>query len=412
MVGKIPSLGRDGAGAKMLSNVAKTGGRVCGKSLISLGVSSPTISSGRVFTMAKRKKWFSKPGDIKVGVIGYGGAFNMGKAHLTAMKAAGMKPFAVCDVDASRLEVAREDFPGIETYTDLSKMLKQSDVNLIVHITPHNLHYKLAAQCLRAGKHVVTEKPFVLNTAECDRLIKLAEEKKLMLSTYHNRHWDGHIVTAVKKVVEQKVVGDVVAVEAKMGGYGMPKEWWRSSRSVSGGILYDWGCHILEYCLQVIQSDIVEVSGFAVEGFWAEQAPKSHPWKNDMNEDHATAVVRFANGCRLNLTISQIDSDERPVLRELHGHRGQLPDEHGQVEAAQALQDQAWVQGNRRQERQDHACADVLQERRPAHVRQGRPGHHAAMGAASDSRPRSGRAKREGRPGDEGQVCLMRGQTL
>jgi scyllo-inositol 2-dehydrogenase (NADP+) len=272
--------------------------------------------------MAKRKKWFSKPGDIKVGVIGYGGAFNMGKAHLTAMKAAGMKPFAVCDVDASRLEVAREDFPGIETYTDLSKMLKQSDVNLIVHITPHNLHYKLAAQCLRAGKHVVTEKPFALNTAECDRLIKLAEEKKLMLSTYHNRHWDGHIVTAVKKVVEQKVVGDVVAVEAKMGGYGMPKEWWRSSRSVSGGILYDWGCHILEYCLQVIQSDIVEVSGFAVEGFWAEQAPKSHPWKNDMNEDHATAVVRFANGCRLNLTISQIDSDERPYFVNFMGTEG------------------------------------------------------------------------------------------
>ena len=272
--------------------------------------------------MAKRKKWFSKPGDIKVGVIGYGGAFNMGKAHLTAMKAAGMKPFAVCDVDASRLEVAEEDFPGIETYTDLSTMLKQSDVNLIVHITPHNLHYKLAAQCLRAGKHVVTEKPFVLNTAECDRLIKLAEEKKLMLSTYHNRHWDGHIVTAVKKVVEQKVVGDVVAVEAKMGGYGMPKEWWRSSRSVSGGILYDWGCHILEYCLQVIQSDIVEVSGFAVEGFWSKQAPKSHPWKNDMNEDHATAVVRFANGCRLNLTISQIDSDERPYFVNFMGTEG------------------------------------------------------------------------------------------
>jgi len=271
--------------------------------------------------MAK-KKWFNKPGDIKVGVIGYGGAFNMGQAHLTAMKAAGMTPYAVCDVDASRLEVAREEFPGIETYTDLSKMLKQSDVNLIVHITPHNLHYKLAAQCLRAGKHVVTEKPFVLNAAECDRLIKLADENKLMLSTYHNRHWDGHIVTAVKKVVEQKVVGDVVAVEAKMGGYGMPKEWWRSSRSISGGILYDWGCHILEYCLQVIQSDIVEVSGFAVEGFWAERAPKSHPWKKDMNEDHATAVVRFANGCRLNLTVSQIDSDERPYFVNFMGTEG------------------------------------------------------------------------------------------
>ena len=273
--------------------------------------------------MAKRnKKWFKKTRDIKVGVIGYGGAFNMGKSHLTAMKAAGMKPFAVCDVDASRLEVAKEDWPGIETYTDLSKMLKHSDVNLIVHITPHNLHYKLAAQCLRAGKHVVTEKPFVINTSECDKLIKLAEEKNLMLSTYHNRHWDGHIVTAVKKIVDQGVIGEVFAVEAVMGGYGMPRDWWRSSKSISGGILYDWGCHMLEYALQVIRSDMMEVSGFAHEGYWTRKVSAKHPFKNDLNEDHATAVVRFANGCRLNLTVSQLWTERRPYWFSFSGTEG------------------------------------------------------------------------------------------
>jgi len=273
--------------------------------------------------MAKRlKKWFSKPSEIKVGVIGYGGAFNMGKSHLSAMKGAGMTPFAVCDVDAARLEIARDDFPGIETYTDLSKMLKQSDVNLIVHITPHNLHYKLAAQCLRAGKHVVTEKPFVITTAECDKLIKLADDNKLMLSTYHNRHWDGHIVTAVKKIVEQRVIGDVFAVEALMGGYGMPKDWWRSSKSVSGGILYDWGCHMIEYCLQIIPGELTEVSGFAVEDYWKQRVPKSHAFKNDLNEDHASLTARFSKGCKLTLTISQLMSDERPYFINFMGTEG------------------------------------------------------------------------------------------
>lgn len=278
--------------------------------------------------MAKRKKWFTKPADVKVGVIGYGGAFNMGKQHLNAMKQAGMTPFAVCDMDEARLKVAEDDFPGIETYTDVSRMLKQSDVNLIVHITPHNLHYKLAAQCLRAGKHVVTEKPFVLTTSECDRLITLADEKKLMLSTYHNRHWDGWIVRARQQIVDKGVIGDVIAIESVQGGHGMPKEWWRSSKTVSGGIMYDWGCHILEYCLQIVPAQITEVSGFAVNGYWAKRVPKKHPWKHDLNEDHATATVRFSNGCRLNLTVSQLNTDERPYWVNCQGTEGSYQMNH------------------------------------------------------------------------------------
>ncbi len=142
------------------------------------------------------KQPFSKPSEIKVGVVGYGGAFNMGKKHLEEMKKAGMKPFAVCEVDPKRLEVAQEDFPGIEQYDNLDEMLKKSDVNLLVHITPHNLHYPLASKCVKAGKHVVTEKPFVINTSEADRLIAQAEKKDVMVSTYHNRHWDGWVLRA------------------------------------------------------------------------------------------------------------------------------------------------------------------------------------------------------------------------
>ena len=72
-------------------------------------------------------KRFKRAADIKVGVIGYGGAFNMGRAHLNEMKRAGMKPTAVADVDRSRLKVAEEDFPGIETYDSAEAMLKTAE---------------------------------------------------------------------------------------------------------------------------------------------------------------------------------------------------------------------------------------------------------------------------------------------
>ena len=175
-------------------------------------------------------KKFKRAKDIRVGVIGYGGAFNMGKAHLNEMKGAGMTPVAVVEIDRSRLKVVKEDFPGIETYSSVAAMLKKSDVNLVTLITPHNTHAKLALQCLKAGRSVVCEKPMAITTAECDVMIATAKKKGSVLSVYHNRHWDGCILRAVKEI-KKGVIGDVIRIEAHMGGRGKPGNWWRTSRS-------------------------------------------------------------------------------------------------------------------------------------------------------------------------------------
>ncbi|KKR03287.1 MAG: Dehydrogenase-like protein [Candidatus Uhrbacteria bacterium GW2011_GWF2_39_13] len=67
---------------------------------------------------------FKRASDIKTGVIGYGGVFNMGKKHLEQMKKVGMNPTAVMEIDEERLKAAKLDFP--ETYNTLSAMLKNS----------------------------------------------------------------------------------------------------------------------------------------------------------------------------------------------------------------------------------------------------------------------------------------------
>lgn len=266
--------------------------------------------------------------DIKVGVIGYGGAFNMGKKHLEECRRAGMTPTAVADVDTRRLKQAEDDFPGIETYDSVSGLLKDSDAHLIIIITPHNTHAKIATQCAKAGRHVVVEKPFAITTAECDRMIAAAEKSGVLLSTYHNRHWDGCVLGAVKNVVDGGKIGEVVRVEARMGSWGKPKNWWRSSRSVSGGILYDWGVHLLEYSLQLIDSEIAEVTGFATNGVWAGKTK----WAEDTNEDEATALVRFKNGVFLTLRISSLDTNVKPGIVEVTGTKGSYVFDHGSFE--------------------------------------------------------------------------------
>ena len=263
------------------------------------------------------KTAFKKASDIKVGVVGYGGAFNMGRMHLQDMQKAGMTPCAVAEPDASRLAVAAQEFPGIQTYASVDEMLKKSDVNLVVLITPHNTHAPLALKCLKAGRHVVAEKPFAITTKECDTLIAAAKKAGVMISAFHNRHWDGSIMKALE-VLKSGVIGDLVRIEAHVGAWGKPGDWWRSSKSVSGGILYDWGVHLLEYALQLVDSDIVEVTGFSRQGFWAPQTK----WKQDTVEDEAHAVVRFKSGVWVALTVTAIDANPKRGMCEVTGTKG------------------------------------------------------------------------------------------
>jgi len=266
---------------------------------------------------------FKRAKDIKVGVIGYGGAFNMGKIHLDLMKQAGMTPVAVADTDTRRLEVAAAEWPGIETYASVARMLRRSEVNLLTLVTPHNTHAKLARQCVRAGRHVVVEKPMAITTAECDSIIRAARQNRVLVTAFHNRHWDGCVIGALRKI-RAGAIGEVVRIEAHMGGYGCPKDWWRSSKSISGGILYDWGVHLLEYALQIVDSRITEVTGFAKRGFWA----KKCSWKADTNEDEACAIVRFANGVYVNLRISRIELNPKPGVMEVVGTKGSYIFDH------------------------------------------------------------------------------------
>jgi len=261
---------------------------------------------------------YTSPEQIKTGVVGYGGAFEMGKRHLLEMQSNGMTPTAVAELDADRLAVAETDFPGIETYSTVESMLAESDVNFITVITPHNTHAPIALQCLEAGRHVCCEKPLALTTGECESMMAAAKPRDLLLTTYHNRHWDGCILKAMQDIREDGIIGEICRIDAQMGSYTCPDDWWRSSRSISGGILYDWGAHFTEYALQLMDDELVEVTGYSTHGHWATQTP----WKDDTIEDEAMAMVRFKRGGIYMLRISHLESHPHPYFIKVTGTLG------------------------------------------------------------------------------------------
>lgn len=257
----------------------------------------------------------AKLNQIRGAVIGYGGAYNMGRIHAEQMRKAGCEFVAACDPDPSRMAEAERDFPGIRTFQRAEELLEQADIELVTVITPHNLHAPLAKQVLESGKHCIVEKPMCIRAADADELVKLAESGGLMLSVYHNRRWDGWYLT-VKDLLARGFLGDIFHIEISLGMFDKPVDTWRSSKAVSGGVFYDWGAHMIDYALGLASGKVASVSGFAHNRVWHEFT----------NEDQMNSILRFADGAAAHIEYSQIAFAAKPAVRLL-GTKGAVLDQ-------------------------------------------------------------------------------------
>jgi predicted dehydrogenase len=257
---------------------------------------------------------------IRCGVIGYGGAFNMGNLHLTSMsKNPGAEVVAVCELDPARRAVAQKDWPAAQVYSRVGQMLRQAELDLVTVITPHNTHAPLARQCLEAGVNAVCEKPMAIHSREVKAMMAAARRRRVMLSTFHNRRWDGDFVLLRDLVQKEGWIGRVHRIEAGFNGYGPQGNWWRADRRISGGAIYDWGAHFTDWILNLVPEPIDWVSGYQV---------KNPEWARYSNEDHSEYTLRFRGGALATLTISNLAMSPRPRWRVL-GEQGSIEDAGG-----------------------------------------------------------------------------------
>ena len=100
-------------------------------------------------------------------------------------------------------------------------MAASGDIDLGIVILPHAYHANGINTLLEAGVHVITEKPFAIKVADCDEAIALAKLKEVVLSVYHNRHWDPDVVTLLH-VIDSGLLGEVYSLECNMFGRARP----------------------------------------------------------------------------------------------------------------------------------------------------------------------------------------------
>ncbi|HLW08026.1 MAG TPA: Gfo/Idh/MocA family oxidoreductase, partial [Marinilabiliaceae bacterium] len=157
--------------------------------------------------------------------------------------------FEVNTVMQRSSESALSVFPRAKIVRTFEEIINNPNIQLVIVNTPDEFHYDQVKAALMAGKHVVVEKPFVLQVEQGMELIKLAKEKKLVLTVFQNRRWDNSFLT-VQKVLKEKLVGRLVEFEARYNRYRtFIQDSWKEKSESGTGILHNLGAHMIDQAL-------------------------------------------------------------------------------------------------------------------------------------------------------------------
>ena len=202
--------------------------------------------------------------------------------------AAGSRIAAVCESDPQRLEEAARRFGIGATFTDFDRALAEADADAVYLATPVHLHVPQAIAAMKAGKHVLVEKPLGLSGDECRRAVAVAEETGLVAGcAYYRRFFP--CFEAARQMIGEGALGDVVLVRVVYRSWyapppGGPEPWRIVPGLAGGGVLSDMGSHMLDV--------VIGLFGMP-ETVFAKVGTLSRQWAVD---DSAAALMTLPGG--------------------------------------------------------------------------------------------------------------------
>ncbi len=187
----------------------------------------------------------------KVVVVGYGGMGGWHTEKLLKSDVAELK--GVYDIKPERNQLAESR--GIYAYPSFEAVLADPEVELVTVAIPNDVHRPVVIQALEAGKNVICEKPVALSSEDLDAMIAAAEKAGKKFAVHQNRRFDVDFL-AMKKIHDSGEIGEIFNIESRIhGSRGIPSDW-RGQKEFGGGMLYDWGVHLIDQMLQIYTEKI------------------------------------------------------------------------------------------------------------------------------------------------------------
>lgn len=224
---------------------------------------------------------------VRVAVIGYGG---MGGWHTKRLQEIpGVVELAgVYDILPERNAAAEAN--GIKAYPSLEALLADDTVDAVTVAIPNDQHKPVCIQAMEAGKLVISEKPVTLCTADLEEMIAAANRCGVCFTVHQNRRWDEDFRIA-KAIYESDKMGRIFSIESRVhGSRGIPGDW-RNTKAQGGGMVLDWGVHLLDQMNMMMGKMPVSV-----------YATLSNV-TNEEVDDGFTAVFMFDNGVKFTVEV-------------------------------------------------------------------------------------------------------------
>lgn len=202
-----------------------------------------------------RKPKVSVNDKIKLAVIGYGG---MARWHHSSMKSSGLiDVIGAYDIDKDALDCARSK--GLKVYASAEELLADKEVEAVLIATPNDVHEYYTVLAAKAKKHIICEKPATLGSESLARMIQAAKDNGVLFTIHQNRRWDMDY-RLMMQMAAQPGLGKVYRIVSNVSSsHGLPGSW-RKVKAKGGGMLWDWGVHLIDQMLEYDQSKVIAIT--------------------------------------------------------------------------------------------------------------------------------------------------------
>lgn len=208
--------------------------------------------------------------DIRIGIVGHGFMGHEHEKMLTKMD--GIRVVGISDIDQKQLEDVQE---GIKRYASNDELMHDPEVDVVLIAANNNQHYDLVVQAAKAGKDIICEKPVAMTTEELDGMLAVTKECGVKFTVHHQRRLDPDFRT-MKAVFDQGSLGKVYSIKSGLYGFNGNMHDWHVYKKEGGGMLYDWGVHLLDQILWMmpgakiksVYADLRNVINFEVDDYF------------------------------------------------------------------------------------------------------------------------------------------------